>query len=373
VIDQGDYDFGLMITASHNPSRYNGIKLFQGNGEKPPDLLEKQIEGKFFSLAFPDSGDQDRAPVSARNVHDQAMEIYEKFLLRCAGDADLSGFKLVLDCAHGATYRIAPKIFGSIGRISRIINHQPDGRNINKNCGSTDLRDLKVSVLEAGADLGIAFDGDGDRVMFVDREGFILDGDYALFLIARYLKMNQGLSGNRVVGTIMSNMGLEAALALEGFELLRTDVGDKNVYRELVEKDSEIGGEKSGHIILKSLQKTGDGILTAIYFLKSLSYFQLKAHGVKELITPYAQESRNIVVREKRTLGDWEELNQMIARFNREFGDYSRVVIRYSGTEPVLRVMMESKYQDVLDKNLDSFVELIESGIGERNETGSQH
>lgn len=367
VIDRGGYDGGVMVTASHNPGAYNGIKLFLGSGEKPPDELESHIEEKFFSM--PPVEEKDLSPKNGppvNNVHDQAMDLYQEFLLRSARGLDLSGLKIVLDCAHGATYRIAPAVFRALNPGTEVINDRPDGWNINEKCGSTDLENLTETVASDGADLGIAFDGDGDRVIFVDREGFVLDGDYALFLISHYLKMSQGLANNLVVGTIMSNLGLEDALARKGIKLIRTRVGDKNVSREMAERKTDIGGEKSGHIILSPPQKTGDGILTALFFLKSLSHFQLRPEQVKKQLTPAAQESRNIAIREKRDLERWEELNRLRADFNRDHGDHSRVVIRYSGTEPVVRVMMESKYQDVIDKNLDLFVRVIESSIGEK-------
>ena len=372
VIDQGDYDCGLMITASHNPYKYNGIKLFQSNGEKTSRKFEKQIEKKFFSLSFLEGVEsRTRQTHHIKQVHCQSAEIYKKFLIRCAGELDLSGMKIILDCAHGATYRLAPDIFRILNPNTQVVNNRPDGRNVNDKCGSTDLEELKKSVLKNRADLGIAFDGDGDRVMFIDNDGFILDGDYTLFLISQYLKINNDLSSNLVVGTIMSNLGLEEALAGKGIRLVRTDVGDRNVYLKMAEKKTELGGEKSGHVILKKFQKTGDGILTALFFLKSLTRFQLKPEQLKKQFVPFVQESRNIVIREKRDLQDWLELNRLLTGFNHEYGRHSRVIVRYSGTEPVLRVMMESKHQDVIDKNLDSFVDLIESSIGEKHETGS--
>ncbi|MCK4835790.1 MAG: phosphoglucosamine mutase [Candidatus Aminicenantes bacterium] len=372
VIGHSDYDYGIMITASHNPFVYNGLKLFQGNGEKTPGMLERRIEEIFFSTKLNNESEFYQEKIKQTNrVQTESQEKYEQFLVDNASELNTFKLKIVLDCANGATYRIAPELFKELDLDPIVINNQPDGRNINEKCGSTDLSHLKETVILNNADLGIAFDGDGDRVIFVDRDGFMLDGDYTLFLISNYLQKKNQLYNSMVVGTVMSNLGLEEALSQRGIELVRTSVGDKNVYREMKEINSILGGEQSGHIILKNLQKTGDGILTALFFLKALAYFRLKVEEVKKEIIPFPQAYRNIALKEKKSLSEWDELNELVAHFNNQYGKNSRVVIRYSGTEPLIRVMMESKYQNIIDENFDLFVNLIESTIGELNEIGS--
>ncbi len=366
LLGHSDFDYGLMITASHNPFHDNGIKIFQANGEKISGELEGRIENAFYSRYGNEKPEREQSredPI--RDLPRAHTQEYRQFLLDQSVDLDTLKLKCVLDCAHGATVEIAPLVFRETGLDMTIINTQPDGRNINDNCGSTDLRKLKTRLVSDKADLGITFDGDGDRVIFLDNQGFELDGDYALVMISDLLFNTNPDFNKTVVGTIMSNLGLEMALKQRGIELVRTGVGDRLVYEEMKKRNAVLGGEQSGHIILRDFQKTGDGILTALLFLRALMILDMKIGNVRRLIVPQAQVTENIPIKKKRELRSWDELNRLIDGFNHRYGDNSRLVIRYSGTESLIRVMMESKHEQIISENLHKFVDLIKSNIGE--------
>ena len=360
-----NFDYGIMITASHNPYTDNGIKILAGDGEKVPEKLEAQIEDIFFRL-------QDSwLPASPKNrIKDSSTEnkeIYRHFLCSHAANG-IKGIplKIVIDCAHGATYEMAPMIFKEAGLEPVVIHTEPDGKNINRECGSTHLEVLKKTVINQNADLGIAFDGDGDRVLFTDRSGRLLDGDYTLFILSKYfLHTRSHKDFNKiVVGTVMGNLGLEKSLEQLGITYTRTQVGDKYVYREMKNLNAILGGEQSGHTILRSFQKTGDGILTALYFFKAAAYLGIKPAELIEQLLLYPQETLDIKVKEKKDMDQWDQLNEMIANFNNRYGDNSRLLIRYSGTEPKIRLMMESEHRAVIDENIGKFEHLIKSTIG---------
>ncbi len=358
IVNHSNFDYGIMITASHNPYFYNGIKIFKSNGEKISEKKEKEIEDIFFSRKQTSS--------CGLNLIDEEnlKKGYEEFLTRVAGDIGNNEIKLVIDCANGATFEIAPMMFRKLGFETILINANPDGKNINLHCGSTDLEDLKKKTINENADLGIGFDGDGDRVIFIDNQGNILDGDYTLFVLSEFLSKYERDFNKVVVGTMMSNLGLEDALKKKGINFLRTMIGDKNVYKEMKSYDSILGGEQSGHIILRNFQKTGDGILTTIFFIKSLLNLGLKPSDIYKKLDLYPQKTVSVFVREKKLLEGWKELNDMIEKFNDKYGKYSRLLIRYSGTEPKIRIMIESKSIDVINNNMENFVNFIKSNIG---------
>jgi phosphoglucosamine mutase len=363
IMGHADFDYGIMLTASHNPFYDNGIKIFSRGGEKISDEVEYQLEETFFSREMAGDG-QTRRPFKIREFA-VGNQRYEKFLIGQSGNFTPGKLKCVVDCANGATYEIAPRIFEKLGMETVVIHADPDGKNINESCGSTDLRDLQRTVLDRGADLGIAFDGDGDRVLFVDRQGFIIDGDLCLFMISEYLSHKNKDFNRILVGTVMTNLGVEKALFERGIKLIRTDVGDRFVYQEMKSRNAVLGGEKSGHIILGHYQKSGDGILTAIYFLKSLALLNIDIEEVKDRVILYPQVEKSIPVRIKRDLQTWKELREMVDHFNSRFKENARVVIRYSGTEPKIRLMMESRDRGIIDGYLKPFTDLIESTIGE--------
>lgn len=362
ITDHDDFDFGIMITASHNPWTDNGIKIFKGDGEKIPARLEKELEEVFFSIGEPVEVDPAVDPVG-----DGVRDIYRNFLTNVASQLDpltLKGFKIVLDCANGATFAEAPAIFKQAGFTLAVINDAPDGKNINRGCGSTDTAMLQKQVKEERADLGIAFDGDGDRVIMADPQGNILDGDHTLYLIARYLLETDHDFNKLVVGTVMGNLGLEKALNQMDIQYARTPVGDKYVYEEMKKQRSILGGEQSGHTILRAFQRTGDGILTALFFLKALFHFGMTPGQVFRNLHLYPQEVKNIPIREKRDLKQWDQLNDMIREFEARHGMNSRVLIRYSGTEPKIRVMLESEEKPIIHEYMEKFGHIIKSTIG---------
>jgi phosphoglucosamine mutase len=366
ITQHHDFDYGIMITASHNPYTDNGIKIFASDGEKVPGKMETRIEDIFFRLQ--DSGSTVPPKPRVKDTSPGNTGIYLHFLsTHAASGIKENPLKIVIDCAHGATYALAPLIFREAGLEPVAIHAEPDGKNINRECGSTHLEPLKKTVISLNADLGIAFDGDGDRVLFVDRGGRLLDGDYTLFILSRYfLHTRADKDFNKiVVGTGMGNLGLEKSLEQLGITYTRTRVGDKYVYREMKNLHSILGGEQSGHTILRSFQKTGDGILTALYFLKAMAYLGIKPVELFEQLLLYPQVTRDIKIRGKKDLDRWDQLNEMMADFNTRYGDNSRLLIRYSGTEPKIRLMMESEHQAIIDENIGKFESLIRSTIGE--------
>ena len=245
------------------------------------------------------------------------------------------------------------------------IGINPDGKNINRSRGSTAPDHLREMVMSGDADLGVAFDGDGDRILVIDAKGNLLDGDHLMYIISKYFKaLSQWDSDQVVVGTVMSNIGLEKALAREGIGFVRTGVGDRNVFFSMKEHKSSIGGEQSGHIILKHFQKTGDGILTAIFLLKALSYFKINAEDLFQELDLNPQVTKNIPVSKKRNLQDWDQLNEMLLNFNQKYGDEARILIRYSGTEPLVRIMVESSDMSIINDNLAKFQDLFNSNSG---------
>ena len=363
VTAHGDFDYAVMITASHNPYTDNGVKFFDSKGEKISEDLEQQIEEAFFAMKDP------IAYTLPMVKPYQGRALYEEFLKGHLGAllAPPKTLNLVVDCANGATHEVAPVVFARAGISADIMHHQPDGENINRDCGSTHLESLRQKVADTGADLGIAFDGDGDRVLFLDPQGNVLTGDHALFFIADYL-FNAKEGDNLkplVVGTIMSNLGLEKALREKGIEFVRAAVGDKYVYREMKARDSVIGGEESGHTILRSFQKNGDGLLTAIYFLRAMLHAGLQPGELRSQFRVFPQVTRSLRIKEKIDLEQWDEYTKMVGEFQREHGDDSRIVVRYSGTEPKIRIMVESKDQEIVDKYIIKFEDLIKSRLGE--------
>jgi phosphoglucosamine mutase len=365
ITQHSDFDYGIMITASHNPYTDNGIKIFSGDGEKIPEKMESQLEDIFFRSQDSWSSVPQKPPI--KDTSPETTEGYRHFLSTHAANG-ITGtpLKIVIDCAHGATYEMAPLIFREAGLEPVIIHAEPDGKNINRECGSTHLEPLKKTLISQNADLGIAFDGDGDRVLFTDSSGRLLDGDYTLFMLSQYfLHTRTHKDFNKiVVGTVMGNLGLEKSLEQLGITYIRTPVGDRYVYREMKNRHSILGGEQSGHTILRSFQKTGDGILTALYFLKATAYLGIKPAELFEQLLLYPQVTKNIKIREKKDLGQWDQLNEMIAAFHSRYGNNSRLLVRYSGTEPKIRIMMESEHRAIIDENIGKFEHLIKSTIG---------
>lgn len=356
---------GIMISASHNPYLDNGIKVFASTGMKFTDEVENELENKILSsTAAAPAGFVPFEPEHTRELLEDApgyKERYTAHLRTCLpGDFHLDGMRLVVDCANGSMSTIAPEFLRALGAQVHAIYCEPNGRNINLDCGALHLAKLQETVRSTGADLGIAFDGDADRAMFVDGCGRIHDGDDVLYLFARYLEFPD--SPRVVVGTVMANLGLELVLQAQGFSLVRTAVGDRYVLEEMLRLGAAVGGEQSGHVILTRLARTGDGLLTAI---KVLEVLQAQQKRISELTRPlerFPQLLLNVRVREKIPFSDIPGLQQAEIQAKEQLGTCSRILIRYSGTEKLARVMVEGEEETVVQeaaRHLASFFEKL--------------
>ena len=332
----GPFQAGVMISASHNPYQDNGIKVFGHNGFKLPDSEEHSIEQEIFRLLH--KGVQPRAAVLS--VEEDLDGKYVDYLVSTA-ELSLAGFKLIVDCGNGAAYRLAPLLFGRLGAQVTALNAAPNGCNINLNGGALHVGGLRDAVLAAGADLGVAFDGDADRAIFVAASGKVVNGDAVLLACARSMKTAGRLDGDTVVATVMSNLGLEQALARAGIRMVRTPVGDKYVLEEMVRLGAVLGGEQSGHVIFREYATTGDGMLTALRLLETM---RREGAGLDELIAGFEvhpQRLVNVRVREKKGLTELPAVAREIRRAEEAFAGTGRVLVRFSGTEPLARVMVE--------------------------------
>jgi phosphoglucosamine mutase len=337
---------GIMISASHNPFEDNGIKVFSGAGMKFSDAVEDEIESRIRQsrCAAPADLDEFNPDYEGSVLHRVARceERYGRFLRGCvAPQFRLNGSRLVVDCAHGALSAFAPAFLESYGAHVHELHCRPDGRNINRQAGALHLERLQEEVKSRGADLGIAFDGDADRVMLVDRTGAVRDGDDVLYLLARYTDFEN--APRVVVGTVMANLGLELALAHIDFRLVRTSVGDRYVLEEMLRLGAMVGGEQSGHVILTRFARTGDGLLTA---LKVLEIAQAEGRGIEELCAPVKRLPQllvNVRVKEKTPFAEIPGLAVAEAAWRERLGPRSRILLRYSGTEKLARVMVEGE------------------------------
>ncbi|PWB44622.1 MAG: phosphoglucosamine mutase [Rhodocyclales bacterium] len=329
---------GVVISASHNPYPDNGIKFFSAAGTKLPDAVEAEIESR---LEQPMGCAAPAQLGKARRVDDAAGRYIEFCKSTFPADFDLRGMKIVVDCAHGAAYHIAPKVFHELGAEVHAIGAEPNGLNINDKVGATSPQTLQQAVVTQGADLGIALDGDGDRVMMADAKGRLYDGDQLLYVIARSRLANGGLAG--VVGTLMTNLGMEHALAQLGVPVVRARVGDRYVLETLIERGWKLGGENSGHIICLDRHTTGDGIVSALQVLAALRLQQSTLEAACADLTLYPQTLVNV----KLPSGfDWQgrpEIESACKTAEKELGESGRVLLRASGTEPLLRVMVEGR------------------------------
>ncbi len=355
----GPFLAGVMISASHNPFRDNGIKVFGHSGFKLPDQEEAAIEREIFRIR-----EQELEQQTAPLVCDEALEQQYLDYLESTATVRLDGMRLVLDCGNGAAYRLAPELFRRLGAEVTAICTEPDGRNINLNCGALHLEAAQRAVVETGADFGVAFDGDADRAIFVARSGKVIDGDAVLLVSARELKSRGRLPEDTVVATVMSNLGLEKALEREGIRMLRTPVGDKYVLEEMVRLGAALGGEQSGHVIFREFATTGDGILTALRVFETA---RLAGVGLDELtgdLTVYPQKLVNVRVRDKKGLLEVPAIAAEIRRVEEEFAGSGRVLVRFSGTEPLARVMVEGPDLDRVERTSESIAAVIRREMG---------
>ena len=332
-------DAGIVISASHNPFQDNGIKFFSASGSKLPDEVELAIEAEL---------DQPLQTVGSREIGKvvRVVDAAGRYIEFCKSTVpegfNLRGMRLAVDCAHGATYHIAPSVFSELGAEVISLGVQPDGFNINEGVGSTDTDALAALVQEKNADLGIAFDGDGDRVLFVDADGSLVDGDELIYVIARH-RLASGASDAGVVGTLMTNLGVEVALQEQGLRLVRAQVGDRYV-KELMETEGwHLGGESSGHIICSDITTTGDGIVAALQVLRAIRDSGETLATLRGGMSKYPQTMINVRAAGKVQLDAYPEIGQSVAAVEQQLGDRGRVLLRPSGTEPVVRVMIEGE------------------------------
>lgn len=361
-------DASVVISASHNTFEFNGIKFFSNKGMKIPDEIEEEIEDIL------DNGNFDELTAKNENigiseVTPELINEYKEFIVNIFKDninKNLTNdFKVGIDTANGATYKIAEEIFKELGINYHIINNNPNGININDNCGSTHLEQLIEYVKQNNLSIGIAYDGDGDRCLAVDENGRIIDGDAILATISKYLKENGRLKSNTLVATIMSNMGLKKYSEKNGLNYVQTKVGDRYVLEEMLKNDYNIGGEQSGHVILLDYNPTGDGILTSLMLMSILLEKHLNASSVFDNIEIYPQVLINARVNEnkKYDYSEDEEIQNEIKKLENEFSGEGRVLIRTSGTEPLIRVMIEGKNQGIMKDRAQKLAQLIEEKL----------
>jgi phosphoglucosamine mutase len=342
---------GIVISASHNPFADNGIKIFSEAGEKLPDAFEKEVE---LALNQPIKTVLPHELGKAKRVDDAEGRYVEFCKSTFPEKLNLRGLKIVLDCAHGATYHVAPKIFSELGAEVITIGNEPDGFNINLDVGSTNPKTIKEATLKHKADLGIAFDGDGDRVVMIDHLGHVVDGDQLVLVIARALRQKNQLKGG-VVGTFMTNMAIERALNDLGIEFVRTHVGDRYVLETLLEKGWSIGGENSGHILTLDQHSTGDAIIASLQVLKSLRLLNQSLHDATKDSPLYPQVLINVETNKKIDLENNKSIKDAVRNVESKLNDKGRVLLRASGTEPKIRVMVEGEDLETV-KNHAKFI-----------------
>jgi phosphoglucosamine mutase len=356
----GSYDAGVVISASHNPYEDNGIKVFSGKGEKFTEAVERDVEAMMADRSWNARGG-DAGPVPRADLVDAYLDHLRTVFPEASA---IERFTIVIDCANGATTTAAPELFNSLGFETIVIGNRPDGRNINLGCGSTHPERLAETVVSRGCALGVAFDGDGDRAIFVDHLGRVVDGDAVLLMCGRQLQREGRLKGDAIVATVMSNIGLELALRPLGIDLVRTAVGDKHVMEELLARDLSLGGEQSGHIIFSDYLFTGDGLCTALNVLRTVALTGRTLSDLASDLTSYPQVLLNVRVREKVELHTVPAVADAIARIESHVAGQGRLLIRYSGTEPLLRVMLEGQHQDQIRGWAQEIVDVVKEHLG---------
>ncbi len=350
-------DYGVVISASHNPPEYNGLKVFDGNGYKLGDKKEEELEKKFIHEKV-----NDFPNIGRYSQNHSLCSLYEEYLLK--NSRPLEGFKIALDCANGASFSVAPKVFKALGADVITINATDDGLKINDNAGALYPEVLSKVVLESNADMGFCFDGDADRLIAINQKGEVIDGDVIICGLAKYLKEKGKLNSDTVVGTSHTNMAVERELNAIDVSLIRTQIGDKYVLSKMIEKDLSLGGEQSGHIILKDLSTTGDGILSALTVANILSEKRVSFSEFFNTVL-YPQENRDVICQDKHKVLNSEQLLQVITKYNIELSKKGRLMVRASGTEPKIRIMVESQDQVLNHKIADLLASLVKTLDGE--------
>jgi phosphoglucosamine mutase len=371
-------DAGVVISASHNPYHDNGIKIFAPTGRKLDDATERLIESDIYAefkeetgaaalkLDESDAEGNQRGAVEAGECAAELRALYLEYLSEeVAAGLKLEGLTVVVDCANGAASELAPSLLTRLGARVVATFDAPDGRNINRDCGSLHTDVLQRRVVEEGAHLGVAYDGDADRALFVDGRGGLVDGDATLWVLAKRMQEHAELEGERVVATVMSNLGLELALRSRGIELVRTDVGDKYVLEELLRTGSRLGGEQSGHIIFPRLSLAGDGMLTTVNLLRAVVESGRTLEELTEGFRRYPQVLLNVRVREKVPFEEVEEIVRASREVRERLGEGGRLLLRYSGTEPLARVMIEGQSQAEIDALAEGLAAVIRRSLAE--------
>jgi phosphoglucosamine mutase len=354
---------GVVISASHNPWQDNGIKLFGADGFKLPDALELAIEDQILHHAASVTA-PDPASLPALEDNDALQADYIQFLIDCVPGLNLAHLRIVADCANGAAAAIAPSVFARLGGDVTLLNVSPDGRNINDNCGALHPKRVAAEVVARGANLGLTFDGDADRCMLAGPHGNVINGDAILLLTARDLKNRGLLTGDLVVATTMSNMGLEAALKRSSLHMLRAPVGDRYVLEMMQKEDAALGGEQSGHILFPHLATTGDGLLTSLVVLDLIARSGKSIDELTADLKVFPQVIVNIKVREKKPLDGIPAVAARIREAEQDLKDSGRVVIRYSGTEALARVMIEAESEAAMHKHANAIADAIRVELG---------
>ena len=357
---------GVVISASHNPYYDNGIKIFQPSGRKLDDAVERQIEADIANSNASLSSNGDSA--SQTMSSDEAAELQTRYVNYLAKEVarglSLENLTIVTDCANGAAYQIAPAVFRRLGAHVVVINNQPDGHNINLNCGSLHIGSLQKRVVAERADLGVAFDGDADRALFVDSAGNFVDGDAALWILANDFRARRELAGDIVVATVMSNIGLELAFRDKAIGLTRTDVGDKYVLAEILRSGAALGGEQSGHIIFPKISLAGDGIVTTIMVLRAMQRRKQPLGELASGFQRYPQLLLNVRVREKRPFEELPSVQLAAHEVEESLNGRGRLLLRYSGTEPLARIMIEGEDDSQVRRNAEKIAAAIRQEIG---------
>ena len=356
IVRVDDFDCGIMISASHNPYYDNGIKLFNGNGEKMDEELLLKIEDYIDGIGNVPLAERDKIGKTVDYV--AGRNRYIGFLISMSRYS-FRGVKVGLDCANGSSWQIARAVFEALGAKTYVINAEPDGYNINTDCGSTHIEYLQKFVEGNRLDVGFAFDGDADRCLCVDEKGNVITGDHILYIYGLYMKERGKLLNNKVVTTVMSNFGLYKALDKAGIEYDKTKVGDKYVYENMVQTGNRIGGEQSGHIIFSKYETTGDGIFTA---LKLMEVMLAKEKPMSELAAPvvfYPQVLKNVRVTSKQETLEDADVQAAVQKVADALGDTGRILVRQSGTEPVIRVMVEAESDEICESHVDSVISVI--------------
>ena len=356
-----DFDCGIMISASHNPYYDNGIKLIDCYGEKMPEetllLVEDYIDGKLhvFDKDWPELPFARREHIGCTVDYAAGRNRYIGYLISLA-TRSYKGFKIGLDCANGSTWQMAKSVFDALGADTYVIANHPDGLNINVGCGSTHLDNLRKHVVENKLDLGFAFDGDADRCLAVDEKGNEVNGDHIMYLCAKYMKESGTFGNSKVVTTVMSNMGLYKALDELGIGYEKTAVGDKYVAENMRQNGHLLGGEQSGHIIFGRLANTGDGLLTAIKVMEAVTETKQPLSVLASGMTMYPQVLKNVIVTDKDETLNCPEVQEAVKKAEEELGDNGRILLRKSGTEPLLRVMSEATTKELCEEKVDAII-----------------